>query len=155
MATFQRALQYSPNNHAVLNNYAYLCVECLKDAQRAIEPARLAVQIQPTRAEYLDGTWVLHPGQIAAANEIYAIGLLDYERAVDIADAMAIAARDERKGAVMFGSEMIDEATRKLTEVAIAQGRRAGLTVRPTPADVPPHARAAWRAANDPGPAAG
>jgi tetratricopeptide (TPR) repeat protein len=52
--TFQRALQYSPNNHAVLNNYAYLCVECLKDADRAIEPARLAVQIQPTRAEYLD-----------------------------------------------------------------------------------------------------
>ena len=54
VATFQRALQYSPNNHAVLNNYAYLCVECLKDADRAIEPARLAVQIQPTRAEYLD-----------------------------------------------------------------------------------------------------
>lgn len=108
-----------------------------------------------TRTLGYDGKWVLHPGQIAAANEIYAIGLLDYERAVDIADAMAIAARDERRGAVMFGSEMIDEATRKLTEVAIAQGRRAGLTVRPTPADVPPHARAAWRAANDPGPAAG
>ena len=108
-----------------------------------------------TRTLGYDGKWVLHPGQIAAANEIYAIPLLQYERAVDIADAMAIAARDERRGAVMFGSEMIDEATRKLTEVAIAQGRRAGLTVRPTPADVPPHARAAWRAANDPGPAAG
>ena len=52
--TFERALRYVPNNHAVLNNYAYLCVECLKDAQKAIEPARRAVQLQPTRAEYLD-----------------------------------------------------------------------------------------------------
>ena len=68
-------------------------------------------------------------------------------------DLMAIAARDERRGAVMFGNEMIDEATRKLTEVAVEQGRRAGLVYRPTPDGVAPHERAAWRAANLPEPA--
>lgn len=52
--TFERALRYVPNNHAVLNNFAYLCIECLKDPQKAMEPARRAVQLQPTRAEYLD-----------------------------------------------------------------------------------------------------
>lgn len=54
LSTFEKALRYTPNNHAVLNNFAYLCIECLKDAQKAMPAARLAVQLQPTRAEYLD-----------------------------------------------------------------------------------------------------
>jgi len=54
LAMFEKATKAEPNNHAVLNNYAYLCVECQKDAARALPAARLAVQLQPTRAEYLD-----------------------------------------------------------------------------------------------------
>jgi tetratricopeptide (TPR) repeat protein len=51
---FERAMAAQPGNHAVLNNYAYLCVECLKDTAKALPAARMAVQLQPTRAEYLD-----------------------------------------------------------------------------------------------------
>jgi len=54
IATFERALALTPGNHAVLNNYAYLCIECLKDAKKALPAARRAVQLQPTRGEYLD-----------------------------------------------------------------------------------------------------
>ena len=54
MRTFEKALALTPNNHAVLNNYAYLLVECEKDAKKAMVPARRAVQLQPARAEYLD-----------------------------------------------------------------------------------------------------
>ena len=54
LSTFERALALTPGNHAVLNNYAYLCVECLKDAKKALPAARRAVQLQPARGEYLD-----------------------------------------------------------------------------------------------------
>ncbi|MGA1223358.1 MAG: tetratricopeptide repeat protein [Phycisphaerales bacterium] len=54
LKAFERALQYMPNNHAILNNYAYLCVECEKDSKRALPAARMAVQLEPTRGEYLD-----------------------------------------------------------------------------------------------------
>ena len=36
----------------------------------------------------------------------------------------------ERKGAVMFGNEMIDEASRKMAEQVAARGKAAGLEVR-------------------------
>ncbi|MFM2164767.1 MAG: hypothetical protein RL325_1204 [Planctomycetota bacterium] len=51
---YERAMKAEPSNHAVLNNYAYLCVECQKDTAKALPAARLAVQLQPTRAEYID-----------------------------------------------------------------------------------------------------
>ncbi len=99
-----------------------------------------------SRALGYDGKWVLHPTQIGPANEIYGVSLEDYERAEDIVEAMEASARDDRRGAVMFGDEMIDEASRKLAAVTAEKGRRAGLEVRRTPTDVPIHERAAWRA---------
>lgn len=93
-----------------------------------------------------DGRWVLHPGQIDPANEIYGVSREDFERACDILDAHAHATTRQRLGAVMFGSEMIDEATRKMAEVNAEKGRRQGLAARPVPDDVPFHERAAWRA---------
>jgi citrate lyase subunit beta / citryl-CoA lyase len=100
-----------------------------------------------TRSRVLgyDGKWVLHPGQIDAANEIYGLTQVDYERAVDILAAYEVATSEEKRGAVMFGDEMIDEATRKMAEVNAEKGRLQGLEARDVPDDVPFHERAAWR----------
>ncbi|WP_203703314.1 HpcH/HpaI aldolase/citrate lyase family protein [Asanoa iriomotensis] len=80
-----------------------------------------------------DGKWVLHPGQIDAANEIYAPTQEDYDRAEQILDAYAHATSEAggKLGAVMLGDEMIDEASRKMALVIAAKGRAAGLTRTP------------------------
>ncbi|WP_203710105.1 HpcH/HpaI aldolase/citrate lyase family protein [Asanoa siamensis] len=84
-----------------------------------------------------DGKWVLHPGQIEAANEIYAPAQEDYDRAELILDAYAHATSEAggKLGAVMLGDEMIDEASRKMALVIAAKGRAAGMarTSRFTP----------------------
>jgi citrate lyase subunit beta/citryl-CoA lyase len=84
-----------------------------------------------------DGKWVLHPGQIDAANEIYAPAQDDYDRAELILDAYEHATSEAggKLGAVMLGDEMIDEASRKMALVIAAKGRAAGLarTSRFTP----------------------
>jgi citrate lyase subunit beta/citryl-CoA lyase len=76
-----------------------------------------------------DGKWVLHPGQIDAANEVYSPAQDDYDRAERILDAYDHATSDAggRLGAVMLGDEMIDEASRKMALVVAAKGRAAGL----------------------------
>jgi len=74
-----------------------------------------------------DGKWVLHPGQIEAANEVYAPGQEDYDHAELILDAYKHATEVQLAGAVMLGDEMIDEASRKMAEVIAAKGRAAGM----------------------------
>lgn len=103
-----------------------------------------------TRSRMLgfDGKWVLHPAQIGPANEIYGVSQEQFERACDILDAYTHATDAEGRGAVMFGAEMIDEASRKMAEVTAEKGRRQGLVARPAPDEVPFHERAAWRAQN-------
>jgi citrate lyase subunit beta/citryl-CoA lyase len=82
-----------------------------------------------TRAAALgfDGKWVLHPDQIAAGNEVFAPSQDDYDRAELILDAYEYYTTVERRGAVMLGDEMIDEASRKMALVVAAKGRAAGL----------------------------
>jgi citrate lyase subunit beta/citryl-CoA lyase len=77
-----------------------------------------------------DGKWVLHPDQIAVANEVYSPSQSDYDHAELILDAYEFYTSDAggKLGAVMLGSEMIDEASRKMATVIAAQGRAAGLT---------------------------
>jgi citrate lyase subunit beta/citryl-CoA lyase len=77
-----------------------------------------------------DGKWVLHPGQIDAANEIFAPTQADYDHAELILDAYAYHTSDAggRVGAAMLGDEMIDEASRKMALVIASQGRAAGMT---------------------------
>jgi len=94
-----------------------------------------------------DGKLVLHPGQIDAANEIFSESQADYERAVDILEAFSVAVEVEQRGAVMFGDEMIDEASRKLALMTLEKGNREGSTYRSAPPEVPIHERAAWRIA--------
>lgn len=76
-----------------------------------------------------DGKWVLHPDQIAAANEVYAPDQADYDHAENILDAYehATSERGGTRGAAMLGDEMIDEASRKMALVVSAKGRAAGL----------------------------
>ncbi|HEY7045130.1 MAG TPA: CoA ester lyase [Nocardioidaceae bacterium] len=77
-----------------------------------------------------DGKWVLHPDQIAAANEVYSPLQSDYDHAENILDAYAHSTSESggATGAVMLGDEMIDEASRKMALVVSAKGRAAGMT---------------------------
>ncbi len=74
-----------------------------------------------------DGKWVLHPGQIEAANEVFSPDQDDYDHAELILDAYQYYTRVQKLGAVMLGDEMIDEASRKMATVIAAKGRAAGL----------------------------
>jgi citrate lyase subunit beta / citryl-CoA lyase len=78
-----------------------------------------------------DGKWVLHPGQIDVANEVYAPSQAEFERAEDILSAYRQATDVDLTGAVMYGDEMIDEASRKMAEVTSMRGRAAGMKARP------------------------
>jgi citrate lyase subunit beta/citryl-CoA lyase len=86
-----------------------------------------------------DGKWVLHPGQLDAANEVYSPSQQDYDQAELILDAYAYYTSEVggKLGAVMLGDEMIDEASRKMALVIAAKGRAAGLarTTTFTPPD--------------------
>jgi citrate lyase subunit beta / citryl-CoA lyase len=76
-----------------------------------------------------DGKWVLHPDQIAAANEIFSPSQDDYDHAELILDAYDwyTSAEGGARGAAMLGDEMIDEASRKMALVVAAKGRAAGM----------------------------
>jgi citrate lyase subunit beta/citryl-CoA lyase len=77
-----------------------------------------------------DGKWVLHPDQVAAANEVFSPRQDDYDHAELILDAYDYytSAEGGARGAVMLGDEMIDEASRKMALVISAKGRAAGMT---------------------------
>ncbi len=75
-----------------------------------------------------DGKWALHPDQVEILNEIFSPTQEQFDRAHDILEAYRSATEEERKGAVMFGEEMIDEASRKMAVKFVARGERAGLT---------------------------
>ncbi|CAN5177635.1 aldolase/citrate lyase family protein [soil metagenome] len=77
-----------------------------------------------------DGKWVLHPGQIDVANEVYSPSQEEYEHAELILDAYEHATSEAggKKGSAMLGDEMIDEASRKMALVIAGKGRAAGLT---------------------------
>ena len=74
-----------------------------------------------------DGKWVLHPDQIAAANEVFAPSQADYDHAELILDAYEYHTSVEKRGAAMLGDEMIDEASRKMALMIAIKGRVAGL----------------------------
>lgn len=76
-----------------------------------------------------DGKWVLHPGQIDAANEVFSPTQEDYDHAELILDAYQwyTSAEGGARGAAMLGDEMIDEASRKMALVIAGKGRAAGM----------------------------
>jgi citrate lyase subunit beta / citryl-CoA lyase len=80
------------------------------------------------RALGYDGKWALHPGQIDVLNEVFTPSQDEYDKAEAMLDAYKHATDVELRGAVMFGTEMIDEASRKMAEQLSARGQAAGLT---------------------------
>lgn len=82
-----------------------------------------------TRTEILgyDGKWALHPDQVTILNEVFSPSQEQFDKAWDVLEAYKLATEGERKGAVMFGDEMIDEASRKVAVKLVAKGERAGM----------------------------
>jgi citrate lyase subunit beta/citryl-CoA lyase len=84
------------------------------------------------RALGYDGKWALHPGQIDVLNEVFTPTQEEYDKAEAMLEAYAHATGVESTGAVMFGNEMIDEASRKMAEQLTSRGRAAGLRATKT-----------------------
>jgi citrate lyase subunit beta/citryl-CoA lyase len=76
-----------------------------------------------------DGKWALHPGQIDVLNDVFTPTQEEYDKAEALLEAYKHATDVERMGAVMFGTEMIDEASRKMAIQFAERGRAAGRTV--------------------------
>ncbi len=75
-----------------------------------------------------DGKWALHPDQVTVLNEMFSPTQEQFDKAWDVLDAYEKATTEgDRKGAVMFGDEMIDEASRKVAVKLVAKGKRAGM----------------------------
>jgi citrate lyase subunit beta/citryl-CoA lyase len=79
------------------------------------------------RALGYDGKWALHPGQIDVLNEVFTPTQDEFDKSEALLEAYQHATEVELKGAVMFGNEMIDEASRKMAEQFSSRGRAAGL----------------------------
>ena len=82
-----------------------------------------------TRTQILgfDGKWSRHPDQLAILTEVFSPTQEQFDRAWEVLDAYRQATEGDRKGAVMLGDEMIDEASRKVAVTLVARGERAGL----------------------------
>jgi citrate lyase subunit beta/citryl-CoA lyase len=81
------------------------------------------------RALGYDGKWALHPGQIDVLNEVFTPTQEEYDKAEALLEAYKHATEVDRRGAVMFGNEMIDEASRKMAIQFAERGRAAGMTI--------------------------
>ncbi|MBI1843032.1 MAG: CoA ester lyase [Actinobacteria bacterium] len=90
------------------------------------EPELFRDYCRRTQVLGYDGKWALHPDQVTILNELFSPTQEQFDRAHAILDAYKEATEGERKGAVMFGDEMIDEASRKMALKFIARGERAG-----------------------------
>jgi citrate lyase subunit beta/citryl-CoA lyase len=84
------------------------------------------------RALGYDGKWALHPGQVDVLNEVFTPSQEEFDKASAVLEAYTHATEVEGRGAVMFGSEMIDEASRKMAEQLAARGSAAGLSRQKT-----------------------
>jgi citrate lyase subunit beta/citryl-CoA lyase len=72
-----------------------------------------------------DGKWALHPDQVAILNEVFSPTQDQFDKACNVLDAYEEATTTgDRKGAVMFGDEMIDEASRKVAIKVRMRGER-------------------------------
>lgn len=79
------------------------------------------------RALGVDGKWTVHPDQIPIVNEAFSPTQAEFDRACGVVHAVDAAAGDEGRGAIRFGDEMVDEASRKMAARVVARGERAGL----------------------------
>jgi len=74
-----------------------------------------------------DGKWALTPDQALILNEVYSPSQELFDKSFDILDAYRVATEHEHTGALMFGDEMIDEASAKIANSFVARGERSGM----------------------------
>ena len=130
-----------PSGYDVGDAYHYILMRILMAARaydkQAIDGPYLQIRdidgftrvAERSAALGFDGKWVLHPDQVAAANEVYSPRQEDYDHAENILDAYEWFTSEQggKKGSAMLGDEMIDEASRKMALVVAAKGRAAGM----------------------------
>lgn len=94
---------------------------------RVRDPDGLVETARRTQVLGYDGKWSVHPDQIPVINQIFSPTEEQFERAAAILDAYRSATEGEqRKGALMLGDEMIDEASVKMARSLVARGERSG-----------------------------
>ncbi len=92
---------------------------------RDTESLRFAAGI--TSSYGFDGKWALTPDQALVLNEVYSPSQELFDKSFDILDAYRVATEKDRTGALMFGDEMIDEASAKIANSFVARGLRSGM----------------------------
>ena len=85
-----------------------------------------------SRALGYDGKWALHPVQVDVVNEVFSPTQEEFDKASALLEAYRHSTEKDLRGAVMFGNEMIDEASRKMALQFVARGQAAGLSVQRT-----------------------
>jgi citrate lyase subunit beta / citryl-CoA lyase len=71
----------------------------------------------------MDGKWAVHPSQIPLLNEVFTPAPEQVAQAEAILARYRQAVEEEGVGAVAFGEEMIDEASRRLAESLLRRAR--------------------------------
>lgn len=92
---------------------------------RDLDALRYAAQI--TASYGFDGKWALTPDQALVLNEVYSPSQEMFDKSYDILDAYRIATEKDHTGALMFGDEMIDEASAKIASSFVTRGQRSGM----------------------------
>ena len=92
---------------------------------RDLDALRFAAEISASYG--FDGKWALTPDQALVLNDVYSPSQALFDKSWDILDAYQVATETNHTGAVMFGDEMIDEASAKIANSFVARGARAGM----------------------------
>ena len=96
---------------------------------RDLDALRYAAGI--TASYGFDGKWALTPDQALVLNDVYSPNQERFDKSYDILDAYHEATEQAHTGAVMFGDEMIDEASAKIATSFVARGVRSGMVRTP------------------------
>lgn len=96
---------------------------------RDLDALRFAAGISASYG--FDGKWALTPDQAVVLNEVFSPAQDLFDKSYDILDAYRHATEVEGTGAVMFGDEMIDEASAKIANSFVARGERSGMRRSP------------------------
>lgn len=74
-----------------------------------------------------DGKWAIHPSHLAPIHAAYTPGRQELERSLAVLDAYARADREQGRGAIVLGDEMVDAASLRVEWKKVAVARKAGL----------------------------
>jgi len=96
---------------------------------RDLDALRFAAGISASYG--FDGKWALTPDQAIVLNEVYSPSQTMFDKSLDILDAYRVATDKDHTGAVMFGDEMIDEASAKIANSFVVRGERSGMKRTP------------------------